>query len=159
MTRVVAVLQLRELSSNVSNIELRTLPPGGVKLGKNRQTAAELSGNSNSPVFYSHFHQHPNISAEISERRRFSGLAAIQSPIKRTQHRQTEIRLVLNLTRSTGARPIALRELDQSDYDRSGREGVLTIQHRPSPKAANPEELTENAWLTAKPKSTGLKNG
>jgi len=51
MTRVVAVLQLRELSSNVSNIELRTLPPGGVKLGKNRQTAAELSSNSNSPVF------------------------------------------------------------------------------------------------------------
>ena len=52
---------------------------------------------------------------------------------------------MFNLTRPTGAGPIALRELDRSDYDRSGREGVLTIQHRPSPEAANPEELTENA--------------
>ena len=68
-------------------------------------------------------------------------------------------RVVLLLLARTGAGPIALRELDRSDYDRSGRGGLLTIQHRPNPEAANPEELTENAWLTAKPKSTGLKNG
>lgn len=34
-----------------------------------------------------------------------------------------------------------------------------TVHEYPSPEAANPEELTENAWLTAKPKLTGLKNG
>ena len=34
-----------------------------------------------------------------------------------------------------------------------------TVHEYPSPEAANSEELTENAWLTAKPKSTGLKNG
>jgi integrase len=66
--------------------------------------------------------------------------------------------IVLLLTVRTGGRPGDLQELDRSDYERSGREGVLTIQHRPSPGTDNPQELPENAWLTSKPESTGLKN-
>ena len=54
----------------------------GVKLSRNRQTAAELSV-AEIVRFYSYFHQCSNISDKTSERRRFSGLAAIRSPIKR----------------------------------------------------------------------------
>ena len=82
---------------------LRWHHSGGVKLSRSRQAAAELSDNSNSPVF---------IRISINIRIFPLKLAKDDDSANRLQlghrsnevnNRQTEIRLALNLTRPVGA--------------------------------------------------------